>query len=556
MTSKSWQFIACYVRSYDGEPLYTEVMLPAPSGRFPVICIRDPYVSLPEETPEYKEQKYAMHKHRLDAGFAVVHQHCRGYGASKGKSDPFVYEKRDGLNLLDWIQKQDWYGDGIYLEGGSYTAFVHLAMLSEVPPAVKTASLNVFSSHPYDFAYLNGEYKMWIGPAWYPMMLRSEKPLVSKENCSDIEEVQRFFMSALKAYPFYKFPERLYGHDVPEFSEWFFMNGNDDDFAKRKNGVGDIRDSMKSLRIPVLLRGGWFEPFFRGMIPMWWEMPKEIRSESSFLIGPWTHSCTTKTAEKCPFFNENADIEESTAVAWFLHIRDGKPFPYSKDGKMSVYIVGEKRWEDCENLEPEGMKPLRLYPDVDAELKLTLPKRAEISYQYNPLDPPFFKGGQNVLNTLCDGAALQPADYGRADIKSFATRAFDREIKMRGPTTVHFAIRSDREDTAFLARIMGVTQTGEVWVLQEIISTLSNAAGTYDPNTEIEFELKTDPLFWTLKEGEKIRVDIASANASSYWPHSNTRGQWAVQDKPCVATNTLIIGKMYIEFPCTEGAEG
>ncbi|MBR4234717.1 MAG: CocE/NonD family hydrolase [Clostridia bacterium] len=556
MWPENWQLKTYSMESYDGVKLHTEVYLPDTKGRYPVICIRDPYVLPPEDTDEYRKTKFDLHRHRLEQGFAVVHQHCRGYGGSEGRAAPFVYERRDGLILLSWIQKQDWYGDGIYLEGGSYTGYVELAVLDALPDAVKAASIAVFSSHAYEVSYLNGEYKLHIGPIWYPTVLKNEELLSSVENSFDVKHVQKFYHAAIIQHPFYKFVKRLYGHDVPEFSDWFFCSGNDDEFARRKNGIGDARDAMRKAKIPILLRGGWFEPFFNGMVPMWDELPEETRGKSCFLVGPWTHSTTLKNVEACPFFGENGEIEESTAVAWFRHIRDGAEFPYAQEGNISAYIVGEDRWENHAAFRLDEAEPLRLYPSQDSRLTTERPEESEISYRYNPLDPPEFSGGQNAFSTVSDGAALQPQPNFRPDVKSFSTEPLTKDLKMRGPTKIHFAVKSDCDDTAFLVRVLGVTRSGEAWVLQETITTLSFAAGNYDPNTTAEFELVTDPLFWTLKQGERIRVDIASANGSSYWPHSNTKGQWATRSTTRIATNTLFIGKFYLEFPAVELQEG
>ena len=544
-----------YMESFDGEKLYTEVFLPDDKGKYPIICIRNPYVTPQTNTPEEIEKKIEEQCFRLKEGFGVVHQHCRGYGENHGRAIPFVYEKRDGLKLLDWIQQQEWYEGGIYLEGASYTAYVHLSMLDEVPEAVKTASLGVYASHYYPCVMLNGEFKMRIWPLWYPTMLRNETQLANLENSYDVKNIQKFYHAALIQYPFYKFPERLFGHDIPEMTEGILSNGDNDEYSTRKNGPGDAHDVMKHIKIPVLLKGGWFEPFFNGMVTMWDEIPEDIRRKSAFLVGPWTHGTSLKYVEKCPFFMENGEIEENTHLAWFLHIRDGKPFKFAQEGKLSTYIVGEAHWENCDQFQPDNTHPMRLYPAEDAKLLWTPPEQTELSYKYNPHDPPEFVGGQNAFSTLSDGAALQPEPNFRPDVKSFLTEPLTNKLSFRGSTKIHFVVKSDCYDTAFLARICAITESGEAWVLQETISTLTHAVGAYDPNTYVEFDLVTDPLHWTLKPGERIRVDIASANAFSYWPHSNTRGFWAVQSQTCIATNTLVLGKLYLEFPAIETVE-
>ncbi len=549
MGQENFVLKTCFMESFDGEKLYTEVYLPDENGTYPVICIRDPYVQKPTGTEQERKDLFAAQAGRLGKGFAVVHQHCRGYGGSGGVAHPFIYERRDGLVLLDWIQKQPFFDGSIYLEGGSYTAFVHLCCLDELPDCVKAASLAIFSSHAHSFAYLNGEYKMRLGPLWFPMVMHGETPLLNVDNCADKKAVNDFYKKITYQYPFSEYTERMYGHDVPCLTEWFFMNNDDDEMAVRRNGIGDMHDVMKHAKIPILLRGGYFDPFYNGMVPMWYELPEEVREKSAFLVGPWTHSMTLSNVEKCPFIQEEGERVLDHAGDFFLYVRDGKPFPHGGIGKVNAYVMNEGKWEDHDGFYDVETQPRRMYPAEGGVLSFEKPENGEITYRYNPYDPPFFRGGPNAFFTECDGAALQEDMNMRPDVKSFMSEPFKEDMRFRGSTKVHFAVRSDCEDTAFLARISLVTENGEAWVLQETITPLSRAAGTYQPNSTAEFDLDIEPMFWTAKAGERIRVDIASANAFSYWPHSNTWGQWAVQKHPKVAMNTIVLGKTYVEFP-------
>lgn len=549
MATENFVLKTCYMESFDGEKLYTEVYLPNENGTFPVICIRDPYVQKPTGTEQERKDLFAAQAGRLGKGFAVVHQHCRGYGGSGGRTQPFIYERRDGLVLLDWIQKQSFFDGSIYLEGGSYTAFVHLCCMNELPDCVKAAALSVFSDNGYTFSYLNGEYKMRLGPIWFPMVMHDETPVLNIDNCACQDAVNAFYKKITYQYPFSEFTTRMYGHDVPCLTEWFFMNHKDDEMARRPNGIGDLYGAIKSAKFPVLLKGGYFDPFYNGMAPMWNDMPEEIRKKSAFIVGPWTHSLTLTNVQKCPFIQEEGERVLDHAGDFFLYVRDGKPFPHGGIGKVNAYIINEGKWEDHDGFFDVKTKPTRLYPAPDSSLSFEKPENAEITYRYHPYDPPYFVGGPNTFMTESDGAALQEEMNFRPDVKSFMTQPLTKDMKIRGSTKVHFAVRSDCEDTAFLARISLVTREGEAWVLQETISTLSRAAGTYDPNSLAEFDLEIEPMFLTAKAGERIRVDIASANALCYWPHSNTRGHWAVQKEPKPAMNTIVIGKTYVEFP-------
>ena len=123
-----------YVTSADGTKLYTLVSRPEKTKKLPVIVIRTPYA--PNAEPELSKQlKY--YRKTPQYGYVVIVQHCRGAGMSEGDFIPYVNERTDGLALLEWIRKQDFYNGEIYLSGGSYSSSVHGSYLNVHQPDIK-----------------------------------------------------------------------------------------------------------------------------------------------------------------------------------------------------------------------------------------------------------------------------------------------------------------------------------------------------------------------------------------------------------------------------------
>ena len=94
-----------YVTTRDGTKLYTEVVIPGEGGKFPVIVERHPYVSTRMNADYYQKKDFR--------GYVHILQHCRGAGMSEGEFFPYQTEETDGLDLLDWIRKQDFYNGEI-----------------------------------------------------------------------------------------------------------------------------------------------------------------------------------------------------------------------------------------------------------------------------------------------------------------------------------------------------------------------------------------------------------------------------------------------------------
>ena len=108
----------------------------------------------------------AMRK-RNPHNFVRVHQHCRGTGKSGGDFIPYVNERADGLALLEWIRKQDFYNGEIYLEGSSYGSSVHAALLNTKQPDIKGVSWKVQDTERYNIIYRNGFLRLRLHASWY-----------------------------------------------------------------------------------------------------------------------------------------------------------------------------------------------------------------------------------------------------------------------------------------------------------------------------------------------------------------------------------------------------
>ena len=101
----------CKHLSFDEIELFTVVCLPNKDEKFPTVIYRTPYVDNEELIPEDElcANKLGEFASWLDAGYAVVFQHCRGRGKSSGDCIPYIYEREDGLFLQSWIREQDFY---------------------------------------------------------------------------------------------------------------------------------------------------------------------------------------------------------------------------------------------------------------------------------------------------------------------------------------------------------------------------------------------------------------------------------------------------------------
>ncbi len=132
----------------DGVKLSTDIYRPKADGQVPVILVRTPYK---KEMSELDGKYYARR------GYAVAIQDCRGRFGSPGEWEPFVNEKTDGYDTIEWLAAAPWSTGKIGMIGGSYLGWVQWMALSEHPPHLATIISNVSPPDPfYNFPYAFG----------------------------------------------------------------------------------------------------------------------------------------------------------------------------------------------------------------------------------------------------------------------------------------------------------------------------------------------------------------------------------------------------------------
>ncbi|MGW0333182.1 CocE/NonD family hydrolase [Streptomyces sp. NPDC003011] len=127
------------VRMRDGVRLATDVYLPARAtgatddeAAYPAVLVRLPY----DKNSRYV---YADRIARLFTarGYAVVAQDVRGKFRSGGATVPFLREREDGYDTIDWVVHQSWSDGRVGMFGDSYYGFTQWAAVAAQHPALR-----------------------------------------------------------------------------------------------------------------------------------------------------------------------------------------------------------------------------------------------------------------------------------------------------------------------------------------------------------------------------------------------------------------------------------
>jgi len=504
----------------DGAELFTAVCLPEPTGKFPVLVCRSPYVDgSPDKTEDWYCQFHTTENWDwIQNGYALVYQHCRGQGRSTGEFIPFIYEREDGLALQEWIRQQPFYNGELYLSGGSYTSSVHYAT-APYAPDVKGVVMAIMDSERYNLAYRNGFFKISLG-GWYVDVYK-KKTLPQKYRDGAVFEM----------LPLADFTKTVFNEPDPELDAIFRHPDREDPFWREdRYGGAESYGGMRHIRTPILFIGGFYDIFLSGMFDQWKDMDEEARSMCSFVVSPYHHgNCANGQPVKFPD-GEYLGHFGNLYTKWFESIRNGTEPPVPL-GKVSYYKLFGGEW-CCDDF-------------ADPETQMTFPLgKGEKTYRYNPYTAPSFKGG---LTQAFDGNtnAYQNPPGQRSDILTFYTPVFEEDVFVKGKMKASLRVRSTCEDTCFYIRVSLARAEGD-YGLRDDINQISRFCPDYVPGEEVTLDFSFDEHAFVIHRGERLRIDVASAARNIFVRHTNRRGLFSQQTDAAVADNTVICDRSFL----------
>lgn len=511
-----YQYLSC-----DFAELFTVICLPDTCGKHPTVIYRTPYVDNEElmSVDEICENKLREFSHWLDAGYAVVFQHCRGRGKSSGDCIPYIYEREDGLHLQAWIREQPFYNGELYLCGGSYTSSVHF-VTAPFAEDIKGAILEVQDCERYNCNYRNGFYKIGLHGNWYVKMYKKK---------SDLKK--SYTTDSYKMLPLSDFSKTVFGECAEDFDEILKHPDRTDLFWNTRYGGGEAHDAIKHAQIPILLVTGFYDTYTGGVFDMWRGLDEKTRSVSALAVHPFDHGCNGASQ---PINFENGTLArefENYKVRWFDSIRKNTKPPFLK-GKITYYKLFDGKW-CCDDFYDANMSQRFFLGDNS------------ITYKYNPYAPANFKGG---LSANLGGNAWQDKPNSRYDVISIYTSEFEKDTFIKGKISAKLTVKSDCEDTCFYMRLSLCKEEGD-YGLRDDINQISNFDVNYKQDREIGIKFSFDEHAFVVKKGERIRIDISSSAFPHYVPHTNQKGLFSEQTSARIATNTVVLQRSYLELP-------
>ena len=503
--------------------LFTAVLLPNENEQFPSVVIRTPYVDALEMLTEEEicAQYLKEHVKWLENGYAVVIQHCRGRGKSDGDCIPYINERDDSRALYAWIREQHFYDGELFLKGGSYLTSVHYCA-APFDDDVKGAIFGIQDSERYNICYRNGFLKKGLHGDWYVGMYKAKSKMK-----------KHYTIGSFETLPLSNFTKAVFGEPSADFDEMLRSPKPTDVFWQTHTGGADARCATDDVKFPILFTTGFYDIYTGGIFDMWNKMRAENRENCALVVSPYDHGdgFNEATGIAFPHGKRKEQFGADYEIKWFEHIRKNTKTPFEK-GKITYYNLFENLWHTDDFKTSETIVSLPLGNET-------------ITYTYNPFDPPRFKGG---LSCNFGGSVFQDKPNLRHDIISVYTSPFEKDAFVKGKMSAKLRISSDCEDTCFYVRVSIEKERGD-FGLRDDITSLCYQLGDYVPNTLVDLTFNFDEPAFLIKKGERLRVDIASANAEHYVRHTNQKGLYSEQTTAKIAQNTVYLQDSTLVLP-------
>ncbi|OON82982.1 hydrolase CocE/NonD family protein [Streptomyces tsukubensis] len=481
----------------DGTRLSARVWLPADAkGPVPAVLEYIPY----RKNDGTSARDITLHARFAQDGYAAVRVDCRGSGDSDGVmlDEYHATELADALEVLAWIEEQDWSDGQVAIIGKSWGGFNGLQIAALDPPQLRCVVTVCSTDDRYadDVHYAGGSLLASEMLPWAATMLaynaRPGDPAVLGDSWREA------WLSRLDA-------------TVPYAEEWVTHQRRDAYWQH-----GSVCEDYSAIKVPVYAVGGWLDPY-RGAV---FRLLENLDVPTKALVGPWAHTYPHQ-AEPGPAMDFQGEC-----VRWFdqwMGEGDG-------DGIMAEPAL--RAW--MPDSVPFGSDRVERPGRWVGEPSWPAPGVRDTSH---PLASFGVAAGGTVLRSpIALGAASgdflkfgdvpgqngdQAADDGRSLTVTGAPLA--RPLEILGAPEVTLRVTSDRPRAQLAVRLCEVTPDGASRLVTTGLLNLTHRDGHAEPQP-LEpgraYDVRV-PLFATghsFGAGSRVRVSVSASLWPWAWP--------------------------------------
>jgi uncharacterized protein len=526
----------------DGILLVADIYHPQRTARTPTILIRIPL------TRDFKNSIFAsmIGKMWAERGYTVIIQGTRGRFGSGGTFYPLREERQDGIETLQWIANQPWFDGRILTWGGSAFGYTQWAIADQAAPGPSALTVYFASTNFHDMFYPGGAFSLDSALSW---AIRSHGAR-DQTDWPSADEVQQ----AANGFPLLDADRRATGAAVTFFKDWAEHPDRDAFWV-----AIDGQDRLQSLKAPVLLMAGWYDPFLPTQLSDFTHIRQSrepgVASRSRLIIGPWTHASevTFPDGTKAENFRRQS---LAVSLPWFDENSGLATSPPTANSPIRLFVMGKNEWRAEQEwlLARTQCVPYFLSSggaantaNGDGTLNAIAPSADEPadSYTYDPLHPVPTAGGAMIGGAA--GIARQNDIEARLDVLVYTTPSLNQDVEVTGPISLILYVSTTAPNTDFTAKLVDVHKDGSAFNISEGILRRSyqeaQSASAAEKVHEIHIDLwPTSMLFF---KRHRIRLEVSSSNFPRFDRNPNTGNIIASEVNVIAAKQTVRHGSEY-----------
>jgi putative CocE/NonD family hydrolase len=544
------------MKTRDGVTLYADVVRPDAPGRFPVLLSRTPYGKGGSTDPNGPNTFFARY------GYVSVTQDCRGRWASEGDYDTIFQEAADGYDAVEWAARLPWSNGRVGTTGQSYLGLTQylIACHDPMPPSLQVmAPVSASSDYHQSWIYHTGGASLW---GWLvPYAILKGRDTLRRAGRDDLAARVTSYLDGehglMRRTPFglnFATPltQEWYEHlplgdwgdllaeTAPYFAE-HLAHADDGEYWYRAN----VNRHAAGVTVPMLHVTSWYDIFAEGgpnayrSITQHSEHP-QARHGQRLIIGPWAHLLpysvpSSKGAGDIDFGPEALIDLNATLLRWFDHWLKDVDNGVMAEPPVTVFTLGENRWQALEGWPPPAMRPVRWYLHSgggaatrhgDGTLSMVPPADEPAdTFTYDPHDPVPSLGGGNLIIDM--GVQDQRPVEDRPDVLVYTSEPLERPLEITGPVQVELWASSGAVDTDFTAKLIDVRPDGYAMnLLDGIIRARyrdsSSQPELMEPGRPYRFTIDLWATSNVFLPGHRIRLEISSSNFPRFDRNLNT----------------------------------
>lgn len=537
----------------DGLKLSTDLFLPKTDKKVPLILTRTPYK---KEMSELDGRFYARR------GYAMAIQDCRGRFGSPGEWEPFVNEKQDGYDAIEWLASQPWCDGKVGMIGGSYVGWVQWWALSQNPPHLVTIIPNVSPPDPfYNFPYEYGVFFVWGGIWWADILEQNATADISGAAMGRIMEKK--FGKLLRDLPVIDADKKVLGKESKWWRTWIEHHTADEYWAR-----ASFHDSLAKARIPVFHQSGWFDGDGIGSKLNYAAMRKHGHPNQKLILGPWGHQVEASRSLGDWDFGPQAALDlPREYLRWFDHWLKGIDNGVgTTEPLVRIFVMNSNVWLDGDVYPLPQTRFEKWYitsggsansSKGDGRLTREPPPADGMpdTYTYNPGDPtpmPSYReeseeeekqerSQEEKIRLAKQHHEKVTAD--RHDILVYTTEPFEKPYTFAGPMSARLYASTSARDTDWFVRLVMLDKGDAVQLAEGKIRARHRESmrepKLLEPGKVYAYDIDLWQTGITIRKGARLRVEIASASFPFFSRNLNTGGHNEKETDYVVAEQTV-----------------